>query len=729
MDKILLEPVAFDKYLQMVGRSEEIFEKPVNPILEKTKSHSITEINHYITIHDNTTVFNSLESTFNILHSKNAESILMLACQYGALGCIQYILDNNVDINYYCKTNNTTALLYITYLSNSTPNREEIARQLILYGADINIKDNNGLNAFENAFKKNQFELVSLFIDMGYDPGQSSIDGINPLIWILKKAPTSLKIDQINHLGKLLVQKGVKLPLEYIDPTTGDNMLHLLAASDNTFIEDVLQRDDIQNNLHRPNNKSQTPFSIAISKNKINNMNLIIKYSKDQSFLNYNSFQFYDLAIKHNADNAFKLLADLKLDTHRNNWLNYIIGQRNITGPCHSFSKNILDALFSMEPIVPNTDLVRSSTSDKCTCNIFPLLVYNNHLNYIKSMLPTYKDVLNTFFCPNHGTLLSICLQGLSNIELGSSFVFLECLLSGGLDPNFKNDKYNYISKCSHLEHVKLLLEYGITINSSITSYKHLFWKTLTIHTKMNLNKVEYLTDQDIYDINDQNFFIFKNGICWDLNNLYNYITSTVKGNNQYDNKSPWPYQQIWKKDDIDNLRRISSNTPKADTIIKYLDIASIYHQLPTDFINLMDDCAQIFWARGPKWDNTIPSVLNEIELKEWYEKVPNIREHTMPAYLSISVNTKLEKLKQEYLHIFHHAYINLDEKLINEVLPTFAPNVFKKNITSDSEIIKKNNGISTVSLIDKAFIGEECIMVTGNYLKQSHTRLTSWKK
>ena len=39
MDKILLDPVAFDKYLQLVGRSEDqIIEKPVNPIIEFLKS-------------------------------------------------------------------------------------------------------------------------------------------------------------------------------------------------------------------------------------------------------------------------------------------------------------------------------------------------------------------------------------------------------------------------------------------------------------------------------------------------------------------------------------------------------------------------------------------------------------------------------------------------------------------------------------------------------------------
>jgi len=739
---LLLDPLNIHYIIQEVPEprlmSDNNDHVSKTPKLKNVKSnyYSVGELHQLIQNNDNDKFILALNNTLNILYRANdGESFLMMACQFGSLKCVQFLLDSNVDKDYISKVRKNNALMWTILHCNENNNRNEIIRLLLIHGANPNIRSlDSNETAFEIAMKSNHLSIVSLFLEMGFDPNNSSLNGISPLIWVLKaKTNNNTNIDA---LGKLLVQRGVKLPLDYSDENTGDKLLHLLASTDNSFLEDVLLHDDIINQLYEGNNINLTPILIAIKHNKPNNIKLF--YKTDPNILK--SPNLLETALKFFSWEVLALLLHLGIDfSYRSNWLewtfnNTALSYKNIIDS-ELLVFNIINSLFKMDPDPYNISIAKS---DSCTCSSFHWMTQNLCDLYINSMLTSSKKSVNLktdVGCHTHGSLIVKLFNNHIRTPLANQQVdkILLLFLQFGLDPNLplystENMANSDIASNFPLFHchtptqAEILLKYGAKISKPITHFPPISWKILTLHLKMNVNSTVYGTEEDIADIPHSEFFILKNGICWDLKSLREYITITVKGKNIYDPKSPWPGQKIWNNFDIQNLHKLPLNL-YAKSITDFINVADIYHAIPKDFIDLWGECASIFWARGKFWDDTIAVYLIPSELNEWTTKKNDtksgLQNSSMPAYMSNNLAKKLEKLKQEYLFKFHVAYMSLDDDVTKNILPKVDPEIFTPRANPKFEH----------SFLDGVFKGIECIMITGSKLSFAHNRLTSWIK
>lgn len=91
------------------------------------------------------------------------EYILPLLLIYGHYEALEYLLeDKSINIDYKDVYGNT--LLYHAMRQGN----EEWVKRLITYGANIQIKNNNGLTVISEAIMSKKYELVSLLFENGY---------------------------------------------------------------------------------------------------------------------------------------------------------------------------------------------------------------------------------------------------------------------------------------------------------------------------------------------------------------------------------------------------------------------------------------------------------------------------------------------------------------------------------------------------------------------------------
>lgn len=88
---------------------------------------------------------------------------LNLACRYGNIKVVKFLIYKGVDINYK-NYHGITALMYACkggYI--------DIVKLLIIHNADIKCKNNIGYNAFHYAFKYGYRNIINIFLSLDFD--------------------------------------------------------------------------------------------------------------------------------------------------------------------------------------------------------------------------------------------------------------------------------------------------------------------------------------------------------------------------------------------------------------------------------------------------------------------------------------------------------------------------------------------------------------------------------
>lgn len=120
------------------------------------------------------------------------EYILPLLLTYGHLEALEYLLqDKSINLDYKDIYGNT--LLYHAIRQGN----EEWTQKLINYGANINVKNNNGLTVISEAIMGKKYGIVSLMMNNGYH--MESID-----IELIIKGN---HIELINHIDNYIFDK------------------------------------------------------------------------------------------------------------------------------------------------------------------------------------------------------------------------------------------------------------------------------------------------------------------------------------------------------------------------------------------------------------------------------------------------------------------------------------------------------------------------------------------
>lgn len=691
------------------------------PYVENIREYSISYINTTL-IHSGKLdeVKKVLDNSLNIVSRRGGESLLMVACSRGSINCVQYLIDVGVDVNYYTNDGSTALIKAVKANRNS----EDIIRKLLLAGANPN-QVSSSKSVLYYAVQLGKISIIQLLLEHGADPKLVNIDGTTPLIYLLSRRE---RVPELNDICQLLVRHGDKLPKKYINPSTNDNLFHLLAKEETVFLRDAIANcEDLNSLLGERNSEKLTPFQVAVKHDQIENVRLLYQTGKIDVNDEFNAGPTLDMAFDECAVESIEFMLRLPeiVTSYRINWVQWWIQKRVKYLSSGDGSKDKIRRIFiqleKLDP-EPKNELIMVS----CQCRVMDYLVDHQYYSLIESMLLN-KERTNTD--PNQSCCLreNNLLRLINNYKppmLSSEegiiaynrnfFRILQLLVRSGIDPNGGD----CLRRVKNETHARVLLRYGAKITQPITNYSPRIWKVLCLHSKVNLNQMDYISQEPTDEIPNEYFFPFSNGICWNLESFFGYLTLTLEGINEYDSFSPWPGQRIWSSDDYKNLKKHSMcfagvNTHDyASLIIKYLDIKDQLKVIPKEMVDLLDQAGSIFWARGEVYDQAITELLTDDELVIWNQQKVHLANNYMPP-LPTSISNKIERLKQDYLYRFEVAYRQLSSEAKQ------ALGEINQNLTSQR--------------LDKLFQGvqggeDACIMTSGSYMVKAYKRLISWK-
>lgn len=482
------------------------------------------------------------------------------------------------------------------------------------------------------------------------------------------------------------------------------------------------------------NRNGKSPLAIAIETQQIKNIELMVEYGRiDLNLPGILGSDYYwsniklpiELAVSMKNLNMIKALIRLGAGfstSIRKNWIEWYLYTMKGT------SEETLDIIFNHieQPIV---DIHPKRDRNGCNCTILMKVIRLRHFGIIQQMLLDRKSsqVDLNFKCRSDECfgyngpfrmLINMILRSFNGRFSINEFKILHLFLKQGLggDLNQLHSIYRMSDIPNELMAV-LLLNFGFRFdNHRIHFYRQKIHKFLICHAGFDQHIrnqrdpdtgkfIEYVTDEPIEEIDRENFIVLENGIVWSVETLFNYLTMTVQGVNQFDSRSPWKGERILTGNDLRNLEYHSN--PLGMRIYKFFNVNTYLKLFDEKFINQLKECGSVFLAKGEYFDLKILDILNDREMEEW-SQVRNFESNNAMPRISKSIATKIETLKKDYLGMFYESYQSLNDEQkgglqgVNEHLH---PEAFQK-----------------------LFIGEECIMTIGFFMIRAHRRLTSWK-
>lgn len=252
------------------------------------------------------------------------------------------------------------------------------------------------------------------------------------------------------------------------------------------------------------------------------------------------------------------------------------------------------------------------------------------------------------------------------------------------------------------------LFDYGLRVHKPLREYTGKYKFLLAIEFDLAKNKYDLINREPLSNLikkgktfadNCRKLIILHNDVVWRLDDLYNYFTKIIKGSNIYDkHMEDLAGQNICDQKDFDTLFESTYNINGSSLgrlLRNYMDTSKFFENFKqSDFEFLRKTCS-IFWAKGSLFDETIKEILTESELEEWKSKKEGRTSDEMPRGMSVSLSAKLEKLKQEQIFLYHQFYTNLTD-------------IQKATFGSIS------SNVGSKSRIDQVCDGGDCIMCYG---------------
>ncbi|PTY41398.1 ankyrin repeat domain-containing protein [Brachyspira hampsonii] len=210
----------------------------------------------------------SLDVNYNLEIDEYSKSTpLIQAIEYKQTDIINYLLDNNADVN--------LTLGYSTPLTEAMYD-EELVRKLIDLGADVNLTTESGFTPLMASAGRHNIAIAELLIEKGADIEAKDDDGINALVY----ASTYNNEEMV----KLLLEKG---------------------ADANTVCEIENEHTDI----------SSTPLMNAAYRGNTNIINMLLENGADINYTTDYGMTALMMAASFNQFEAAKVLLENNADT------------------------------------------------------------------------------------------------------------------------------------------------------------------------------------------------------------------------------------------------------------------------------------------------------------------------------------------------------------------------------------------------------------------------------
>jgi len=517
-----------------------------------------------------------------------------------------------------------------------------------------------------------------------------------------------------------------------------------IEINNSSELEKIME-SSLQTALLQSDQNGKTPLAIAIETNQIDNVELFVEFGRIE--LNsvgalgnaYNRGWFMspsislpiELAINNHINGRsglemikklFELGAELS-DKHHPDWIEWYLSQMR------GNNREVLDLIFNQKKDQVIQDK-RFEDRNGCDCTVFMRAIRLRHYGIVENMLLNRKqsEVRLDHRCQSEecygqygpfGMFMNQLLRAYSVSSFDvHDFRILHLFLKQGVggDPRHFNEKYHLTSIRSE-SLAMLLYNFGVKFTGNrLRSYRRTIHKYLVCYggfqssVRNQLDPetnqlVEYVTDEPISEIGQEDFILLESGIVWNVETLFNYLTMTVHGVNKYDSRSPWPGEQILTGRDLQNLEHHSN--PLGFRIYQYFNVSSYLKLFDGKFIEQLKYHGSIFRAKGEPFDIKIVDLLDQKELEEWNE-VRNFESNNAMPRISNSIAKKIEVLKKDHLGMFYEIYQGLTGEQ-------------KEGLAGVNEHLYQDK-------IELMFIGKECIMTMGYYMVQAHQRLTQWK-
>jgi uncharacterized protein len=261
----------------------------------------------------NVSKFYELASLYPNLLNKTEQGIypINVAINFEITEIIDFLFDKGVDIN--PKSDLTPFMVAMD------KERFDMAKRLLEKGADIKIRDDFEKNAWERCVEKSLLSSLNFMLEYCSD----DLD-IICFVQMRKEEVAIEKVllqndDYIKNKGGLLlyyccylqmeklfaVLKNKKADLTYVDPSTGDTLLHATATNSNLyFIKILISYLDI-NTL---NFYHQTPLLIASADENWDVVQLLIENNADKNTKDEHGMSALDYAIGSKCEKYINLL-------------------------------------------------------------------------------------------------------------------------------------------------------------------------------------------------------------------------------------------------------------------------------------------------------------------------------------------------------------------------------------------------------------------------------------
>ncbi|XP_055956990.1 ankyrin-3 isoform X2 [Patella vulgata] len=370
----------------------------------------------------------------------NNNNMLHLACIYGCLDTVQYLLDLGLDVHSR-GFNGATPILYCS-LSDIEP----ISKIKIILdkGGNIDDIDRGNDNMLHLGCKYGRLETVQCLLDLGLDVHSRGFNSQTPILYCSES-----QIEPVSKIKMILDNGG---NIDDIDENS-DNMLHLAC----TFgrLETVQYLLDLGLDVHSRGFNSQTPI-LYCSESQIepvSKIKMILDNGGNIDDIDENSDNMLHLACTFGRLETVQYLLDLGLDVHSRGF--------NSQTPILYCSESQIEPVSKIKMILDNGGNIDDIDED--SDNMLHLACTFGRLETVQYLLDLGLDVHSRGF--NSQTPILHCSE--SEIEPVSKIKMI--LDNGGNIDDIDEDSNNMLHlACTfgRLETVQYLLDLGLDVHS-----------------------------------------------------------------------------------------------------------------------------------------------------------------------------------------------------------------------------------------------------------------------
>lgn len=254
-------------------------------------------------------------------------------------------------------------------------------------------------------------------------------------------------------------------------------------------------------------------------------------------------------------------------------------------------------------------------------------------------------------------------------------------------------------------------------------------------------NEKEYIDQENINMIPEEDFIHLSNGACWNIDNLITYIKTQSHGQNDaYAIKRVqpnYPSNKIWDNNNdyykiIEHPKAIKE---KLREFILSRRVSEMASQISDRTMQMLYQTGSKLWSRGPPFEEALRETLNAEQLQEWnrlkigldtWELPEEIRESSEQVPDNIlALPDDDERKRQAILHTELYTLINgvIKASAINEI-----HNYLSNTATNEEKQIIEKISPNLITSIQACYEGNYCMMMVGQAIIKVYNNLAQFK-